>query len=93
MHRSAMWAKDDQTFWPEIRQPSPSGSARAWREARSLPEPGSLKPWHQISSPVSMGRRYLAFCSSEPAAMMVGPAIPVPISPTCSGASALASSS
>jgi hypothetical protein len=40
-----------------------------------------------------MFARYADFCSSVPAAMMVGPAMPIPIRPTWSGASARASSS
>src|SRR3989454_12800524 len=34
---------------------SPSRRAAVLSAARSLPAPGSLKPWHQISSPESMG--------------------------------------
>ena len=54
---------------------------------------GSEKPWHQISSAARSGCRYRAFCSSVPCAMIVGPAMPSPITPTCGGASARASSS
>ena len=40
---SAWFAKDDHTFWPFTRQPSPSGVARVASDARSEPAPGSLK--------------------------------------------------
>jgi phospholipid/cholesterol/gamma-HCH transport system permease protein len=36
---------------------SPSRSARVESPARSDPAPGSLKSWHQNSSPASSGRR------------------------------------
>ena len=51
------WAALVHTFWPRMSQPSPSRIARVCSPARSLPAAGSLKSWHQMSSPRSMGRR------------------------------------
>ena len=42
-------------------------------DARSEPEPGSLKSWHHDSSPRSIGSRNRFFCSSVPWAISVGP--------------------
>ena len=52
------WASDVQIFWPLTTHSSPSRTAvvRERRPGRS-PAPGSLKSWHQISSPASSGRR------------------------------------
>ena len=44
-----------QTFWPVTTHSSPSRTARVFSEARSEPEPGSEKPWHQISSADRIG--------------------------------------
>ena len=41
------WAQVVHTFCPVITQSSPSRSARVASDARSDPEPGSLKSWHQ----------------------------------------------
>ena len=41
-------------------------------------EPGSLKSWHQTSSPRSSASRWSRFCSSVPHAISVGPTIPIP---------------
>ena len=58
---------------------SPSGRRRAppWsrREARSEPEPGSEKPWHQRSSPLRIRGRNRRFCSSVPHRSRVPPSI------------------
>ena len=62
-------------------------------EARSEPAPGSEKPWHQISSALRILCRCRAFCSSVPWTMIVGPAIPRPITPMWPGACAIESSS
>ena len=51
------WASDVQIFWPLTTHSSPSRTARVPRLARSMPAPGSLKSWHQISSPASSGSR------------------------------------
>ena len=40
-----------------MRQPSPSSTARVRSEARSEPASGSLKPWHQMTSPAAMAER------------------------------------
>ncbi len=72
-HHWAMPAYDVQIFWPSMRQPSPSGTARVRRAARSLPASGSLKPWHQMTSPAAMAGRWRRFCSSLPCAMIAGP--------------------
>ena len=88
-----MCAYDDHTFWPlTTKRPSP-GSIRVLTEERSEPASGSEKPWHQISSAERIGDRYRSFCVSVPCAMIVGPAIPSPITPMCCGAPARANSS
>ena len=81
-----MCAKDDQTFWPFTTNVSSRTSMRVRTAARSDPAPGSEKPWHQTSSALRMFARYRDFCSSVPCAMIVGPAIPSPITPRCCGA-------
>ena len=72
-HHCAMPAYDVQIFWPVMRQPSPSGVARVLSAARSEPASGSLKPWHQITSPAAMADRCCCFCASVPNAMIAGP--------------------
>ena len=95
MHHSAMCANEDQTFWPSTTKWSPPSERRALvRTAeRSEPAPGSEKPWHQISSVERIFSRWRSFCAAVPWAMIVGPAIPSPITPRCDGASARAISS
>ena len=88
-----MCANDDHTFWPSTTKWPFSRRALVRTPARSEPAPGSEKPWHQISSAERIGSRWRAFCSSVPCAMIVGPAMPSPITPTCGGASARAISS
>ena len=88
-----MCANDDQTFWPLTTKWSPSWIALVRTAARSEPAPGSEKPWHQISSVERIASSRAFFCSSVPWAMIVGPAIPSPITPRCDGASARAISS
>ena len=51
------WAQVVHTFCPVITHSSPSRSARVARDARSEPEPGSLKSWHQRSSLRTIGGR------------------------------------
>ena len=51
-----MCANVFQTFWPLTTHSSPSRTARVASDARSEPAPGSLKSWHQTSSPVKSGR-------------------------------------
>ena len=95
MHQSAMCANDDQTFWPSTTKWSPSSASCALvRTAeRSEPAPGSEKPWHQISSVERIFSRCFCFWASVPWAMIVGPAMPSPITPRWDGASARAISS
>ncbi len=45
------------TFWPLTTHSSPSRSARVASDARSEPEPGSLKSWHHRSSLRTIGGR------------------------------------
>ena len=56
MPKSAESAAEFHTFWPVTTHSSPSRTARVPMLARSDPEPGSLKSWHQAASPVAMGR-------------------------------------
>ena len=56
-HQSATWAKLVQIFSPVITYSSPSRTPRHDSEARSLPAPASLKPWHHTSSPRRMAGR------------------------------------
>ena len=93
MHQSAMCANDDHTFWPLTTKTSPLRSIRVRTAARSEPASGSEKPWHQISSAERIFERCACFFSSEPCAMIVGPAMPIPITPMCDGACARADSS
>ena len=46
--------------------------------ARSDPLPGSLKSWHQLSSPVTILGRSRRFSADEPCARMVGAARSIP---------------
>ena len=57
MHHFAYWASVVQTFCPVTTHSSPSLTAFVFSEARSEPDSGSEKPWHQISSPVRIGSR------------------------------------
>ena len=94
MHQSAMCANDDQTFWPlTTKWPFSRPRARAHRRRGRSPAPGSEKPWHQISSVERIFSRCFCFWASVPCAMIVGPAMPRPITPRCGGASARAISS
>ncbi len=88
-----MCAYDDHTFCPLSTKSSPSRTAWVRTLARSEPEPGSEKPWQKIVSADRIRRRCFALCSGVPCAMIVGPAMPKPITPRWSGASARATSS
>ena len=46
-HAVERCAPDVQIFWPLMMKSSPSATACVCSDARSEPEPGSLKPWHQ----------------------------------------------
>ena len=56
-----------------IRQPPFSFTALVLSEARSEPDSGSEKPWHQISSAERIGSRKRSFWSSVPWAITTGP--------------------
>ncbi len=81
MAQRAVWALEVHTFCPStIQSPVPlSRTARVPSAARSEPAPGSLKSWHQTSSPTHRGRRKRCFCSSVPYARIVGAAMPRPM--------------
>ena len=58
--QSASRASDVHTFWPVSSQPpppspAPAPSALVRSAARSEPASGSLKSWHQVISPRSVG--------------------------------------
>ena len=93
MQKSAMCASDDHTFCPLITYSLPSFTARVESPARSEPAPGSENPWHHMSSAVRMRFTNRCFCSSVPCAMIVGPAMPRPITFMWSGAPDRANSS
>ena len=78
MHHLALWANVVQTFWPVTTHPPLDLTALVLSEARSEPASGSEKPWHQISSPVRIGRSQRLFCSSSPWAITTGPPITMP---------------
>lgn len=73
---SANWATVVQIFWPVIRQPPSTRSARVLSEARSDPAPGSLNSWHHTTSPRSVGTASARFCSSVPCATIASVAQP-----------------
>ena len=63
---AAIWARLVQIFWPLTRKPPSTLVALVRSEARSEPESGSEKSWHQISAPVRIGRSSRSFCSAVP---------------------------
>ncbi len=81
------------TFWPLITHSSPSSTAEVFRLARSDPEFGSLKPWHQRISPRRIFGRKSCFCSSVPHCRIVGPTSVSPKKSARIGALARANSS
>ena len=93
MHHFASCAYVVHTFWPVTTHSSPSRTARVLSDARSEPDPGSEKPWHQISSADRIGGRKRRFCSSVPCAITVGPPIARPSVFAICGAPARAVSS
>src|SRR6266481_1790286 len=93
MHQSARCASEVQIFWPLTINSSPLSSARVRAEARSEPELGSEKPWHQISSQFRIFDRKRFFCSSVPWVMIVGPASESPSTLSGPGARTRATSS
>src|SRR5215203_6395322 len=78
MHHFASWAYVVHTFCPVTFQTPFDFTARVLSEARSEPDSGSEKPWHQISSPERIGSRKRSFWSSLPWAMTTGPPITRP---------------
>jgi len=92
-HQSATLPNVFQTFWPLTTKSSPSATARVCSEARSEPALGSENPWHQISSPRSMGGRNRRFCSSVPCCMIAGAMLEMPMGLSVPGAPARCSSS
>ena len=73
--QSAYCASVVQIFWPLMIYLSPLRSARVRSEARSEPEPGSEKPWHQKMSALAVFGRKCCFCSSLPNCAITGPTI------------------
>ena len=57
MHHLEYWAPLVHTFCPDTIHSSPRLTARVFNAARSEPASGSEKPWHQISSAVTIGAR------------------------------------
>src|SRR3954451_5555338 len=78
MHHLASWAYVVHTFWPVTFQPPFDFTALVLSEARSDPDSGSEKPWHQISSADRIGLRKRCFWSSVPCAITTGPPITSP---------------
>ncbi len=93
MHHLDWCANVVHTFWPVTMYSSPLSTARVFKEARSEPDSGSLKPWHHISSALRIGERKRAFWSSVPWAITVGPPIVSPSTLAICGARARAISS
>src|SRR5919107_2421514 len=73
MHHFDLWAKVVHTFWPVTIHSPFDLTALVLRLARSEPDSGSEKPWHQISSPVRIGSSQRSFCSSVPWVITTGP--------------------
>ena len=70
--REANWARLVQTFWPLTRQPSWLRVARHMSEPRLLPVPGSEKPWHHVSWPLSNLGTISAASAGGAKSIMVG---------------------
>src|SRR5579864_4727725 len=82
---SAYCASVVQVFWPLMMYLSPLRSARVRKLARSEPDPGSEKPWHQKMSALAVLGRNFRFCSSLPNCAITGPTI-VTLKPIGDGA-------
>src|ERR671919_121527 len=78
MHHLALCANEVQTFCPVTTHSPFDLTALVLSEARSEPDSGSEKPWHQISSADRIGSRNRFFCSSVPCAITTGPPIARP---------------
>ena len=74
--QSAWRASDVHTFWPVISQPPSARSALVRSEARSDPASGSLKSWHQVISPRSVGPANLSAWAGVPWPRIAGIAQP-----------------
>src|ERR687894_2076799 len=93
MHHLALCANEVHTFWPVTTHSPFDLTALVLSEARSEPDSGSEKHWHQISSPVRIGLSQRSFCSSVPWVITTGPPITMPRILTGGGAFARAISS
>ena len=93
MHQSAMCANDDQTFWPLTTNTSP----RALHPRAHRGEVGARVRLGEALAPDLLGgedlREVRLLLLLGPCAMIVGPAMPSPITPMCDGACARADSS
>src|SRR3954466_264002 len=87
MHHFEYCAPEVQTFWPVTTHEPLSLTARVFSDARSEPDSGSEKPWHQISSAERIGSTKRSFCASLPSAITTGPPMTRPT--TLAGAGAL----
>ena len=72
-HRVANCERLVQSFWPLTTQWSSRAVARHDSDDRSLPVPGSEKPWHHTSSPRSSGGSIAADSSGGANVMTDGP--------------------
>jgi hypothetical protein len=71
--RVACCAKLVHSFSPLISQSSPCARALVRSDPRSLPAPGSEKPWHQNSSPRSSRGNISSTTSGRPNSATAGP--------------------
>jgi hypothetical protein len=60
---------------PLMTYSSPSRTARVCSDARSVPAEGSEYPMAKFTSPARICGRKVAFCSSEPYRISVGPTV------------------
>ena len=74
--QSACRASEVHTFCPVRRQPPSVRSALVRSEARSEPASGSLKSWHQVISPRSVGPANLSAWAAVPWPRIAGMAQP-----------------
>ena len=96
--QSACAASEVHTFWPVIDQPPSTLTAFVRSEARSEPASGSLKSWHHVMSPRSVGSAKRLSCAAVPWAAIAGTAqLPIAISglarPAMASSSSMASCS
>jgi len=76
--QSAQCASVVQAPWPLTVECSPTWLAEVFSQARSEPAPGSLKPWHHHSAPLSMPSRKRCLCGSVPKLMRTSPTMMMP---------------